>query len=136
MSVPESQRGKGKFDVIINTLRLAQYTITITKNKNIFLPEYQSALTDDIIRSAKDIYINVWKANNIRVTTQEDWKERKRLQELSILECNSLLAMLQLAKKIFHLKSKRIKHWGEMTIKARDGIRAWKESDTKRYKNI
>ena len=136
MSVPESQRGKGKFDVIINALYLAQYTITITKNKNIFLPEYQSALTDDLIRSAKDIYINAWKANNIRVTSQEDWKERKHLQELSILECNSLLATMQLAKKVFHLKSKRIKHWGELTIKARDGIRAWKESDTKRYKNI
>lgn len=136
MSVPESQRGKGKFDVIINALYLAQYTITITKNKNIFLPEYQSALTDDLIRSAKDIYINAWKANNIRVTSQEDWKERKHLQELSILECNSLLATMQLAKKVFHLKSKRIKYWGELTIKARDGIRAWKESDTKRYKNI
>ena len=136
MSVPESQRGKGKFDVIINALYLAQYTITITKNKNTFLPEYQSALTDDLIRSAKDIYINAWKANNIRVTSQEDWKERKYLQELSILECNSLLAMIQLAKKIFHLKSKRIKYWGELTIKAREGIRAWKESDTKRYKNI
>ena len=136
MSVPESQRGKGKFDVIINALYLAQYTITITKNKNTFLPEYQSALTDDLIRSAKDIYINAWKANNIRVTSQEDWKERKHLQELSILECNSLLATMQLAKKIFHLKSKRIKYWGELTIKAREGIRAWKESDTKRYKNI
>ena len=136
MSVPESQRGKGKFDVIINALYLAQYTITITKNKNIFLPEYQSALTDDLIRSAKDIYINAWKANNIRVTSQEDWKERKHLQELSILECNSLLATMQLAKKVFHLKSKRTKYWGELTIKARDGIRAWKESDTKRYKNI
>lgn len=136
MSVPESQRGKGKFDVIINALYLAQYTITITKNKNVFLKEYQSALTDDLIRSAKDIYINAWKANNIRVTSQEDWKERKHLQELSILECNSLLAMIQLAKKIFHLKSKRIKYWGELTIRARDGIRAWKESDTKRYKNI
>lgn len=136
MSVPESQRGKGKFDVIINALYLAQYTITITKNKNIFLPEYQSALTDDLIRCAKDIYINAWKANNIRVTSQEDWKERKHLQELSILECNSLLATMQLAKKVFHLKSKRIKYWGELTIKARDGIHAWKESDTKRYKNI
>lgn len=136
MSVPESQRGKGKFDVIINALYLAQYTITITKNKNIFLPEYQSALTDDLIRSAKDIYINAWKANNIRVVSQEDWKLRKHLQELSILECNSLLATMQLAKKVFHLKAKRIKYWGELTIKARDGIRAWKESDTKRYKNI
>lgn len=136
MSVPESQRGKGKFDVIINALYLAQYTITITKNKNIFLPEYQSALTDDLIRCAKDIYINAWKANNIRVTSQEDCKERKHLQELSILECNSLLATMQLAKKVFHLKSKRIKYWGELTIKARDGIHAWKESDTKRYKNI
>ena len=127
MSVPESQRGKGKFDVIINALYLAQYTITITKNKNIFLPEYQSALTDDLIRSAKDIYINAWKANNIRVASQEDRKERKHLQELSILECNRLLATMQHAKKIFHLKSNRIKYRGQLTIKARDRLRARKE---------
>lgn len=58
---------KRQLDAAWEARELALYTIKICTNKNIFLPEYQSALTDDIIRKAKDIYTNVWTANNIRV---------------------------------------------------------------------
>lgn len=53
MAVPESKRGTGKFDVLIKANDLTVYTIRITKNPNTFAPEYQTALTDDIIRTAK-----------------------------------------------------------------------------------
>lgn len=60
MSVNESERGKGKFDVLIKANDLAVYTIRITKNPKIFLPEYQTALTNDIIHTAKEnIYESV-----------------------------------------------------------------------------
>lgn len=67
MSVNESERGKGKFDVLIKANGLAVYTIRITKNPKIFLPEYQTALTNDIIHTAKEIFTKAWTANNIRV---------------------------------------------------------------------
>jgi hypothetical protein len=53
VSVNESERGKGKFDVLIKANDLAVYTIRITKNPKIFLPEYQTALTNDIIHTAR-----------------------------------------------------------------------------------
>ena len=59
MSVNESERGKGKFDVLIKANDLAVYTIRITKNPKIFLPEYQTALTNDIIHTAKEIFTKV-----------------------------------------------------------------------------
>lgn len=113
---------------------LAIHTIKICRNQNIFLPEYQTALTDDIIRAAKDIYIHAWRANNVKVDNDpEKWMIRKRLQELAANECNGLLAMIQLAKTLFHLKSQKVKYWGELTIKTRNYIQKWKDGDEERY---
>lgn len=136
MSVPEGLRGTGRLEVIEKALDLADYTITITANPKIFLPEYQKALTDDINRIALAIYIDAWTANNILVRNAEDFAERKRLQERAARNCNNLLALMQLARKVFHLKLKRIQFWGEKTLNVRNLLRAWKESDYKRYSSL
>lgn len=136
MSVPEGLRGTGRLEVIEKALDLADYTITITANPKIFLPEYQKALTDDINRIALAIYIDAWTANNILVRNAEDFAERKRLQERAARNCNNLLALVQLARKVFHLKLKRIQFWGEKTLNVRNLLRAWKESDYKRYSSL
>lgn len=112
---------------------LALHTIKICNNKNIFLPEFQSSLTDDLIRTAKDIYINAWTANNIRVTTQQHWRYRSELQMKAILQCNNLLAMISLARALFHLKSKKTAYWSELTIETRNMLKNWHKSDMKRY---
>lgn len=113
---------------------LAVHTIKICKNTNIFLPEYQTALTDDLIRLSKDIFIHVWMANNIKVDkSPQRWIERDRLQNLAANECNGLLASIALAKRLFHLKSKKVKYWGEKTIETRNKIRRWHEIDVERY---
>lgn len=135
MSVPEGQRGQSKFAVLVKAQQLCIYTIKICNNKKIFLPEYQSALTNDIIQTAKDIFIDCWTANNIMVRGDEEkWKERRKLQERAARNCNNLLALMQIAQTLFHLKLKRIKYWGTNTIEVRNLIRTWIESDAKRYK--
>lgn len=53
---------------------VALHAIKICTNKNIFLTEYQTALTDDLIRTAKNIYIYVWTANNINVACFHSWR--------------------------------------------------------------
>lgn len=137
VAVPESKRGVGKFDVLIKANDLTVYTIRITKNPNTFAPEYQTALTDDIIRTAKDIYVKCWTANNIKVGEDaEKWKERKRLQEEAARDCNNLLALIQIAKPLFHLETRRVKHWGKKTIEVRNRIRDWKDGDSRRYNKL
>lgn len=133
MSVAEGERSQSKLEVIVKALDLATYTIKITNNPKVFLPEYRSSLTDDIIRTAKDIYIDAWTANNVLVKTADDWKIRRMLQERAARNCNNLLALMQLAKTVFHLKSKRIKYWTEKTVTVRGHIRDWREGDSKRY---
>ena len=116
---------------------LAAYTIQICTNKNVFLPQYQSALTDDIIRTVKDIYADVWMANNIRVDEKGNgWKQRCDLQKKAILNCYSLLAQISLARELFHLRGKRVEYWSEKTIEVRKKIKSWHEGDRKRFEKL
>lgn len=134
-NVPDTPQNR-QLEAAWEARELALYTIQICNNKNIFLPEYQSSLTDDIIRTAKDIYIHVWTANNIRVTGSERkelFAYRSKLQCRAIWDCNNLLALIGLARPLFHLKGKKVKYWSEKTLKTRNYIKKWKESDQDRY---
>lgn len=133
--MPDTPQNR-QLDAVWYARELALYTIKICQNKNIFIPEYQSSLTDDIVRTAKDIYINSWTANNIRVSgknSNELLEWRSRLQRQAILDCNNLLALIGLARPLFHLKGKKVKYWPEQTLKARNYIKKWRESDIGRY---
>lgn len=134
MSVPVGRRKENKFEVFLKAQELATYTIKICCNKKVFLPEYQNAMTDDIIRAAKDIFINVWQANNILVKEKAHADKRLEYQREAAMQCNNLLALMQIAQPLFHLSLKRIKFWSESTIAVRGLIRAWAEADKKRYK--
>ena len=134
MSVPEEKRKPGKLEVIIKALDLATYTIQITSNEKVFDPKYRAAVTNDLVTHAKEIYLICWTANNIRVTSDEEtYKERKRLQDKAIIECTTFLGLLDIAKKVFHLETKRVTYWGNKIINCRKLIRAWRDSDKKRY---
>ena len=112
-------------DVFMHELDLVTYTLQITRNEKIFLPEYKGCVTDDIVETA----------NNIRVQKRGDsnWEERSRLQLRAARNCNRLLALIGIAKSSFHLKSKRVKYWVGKVLKIRGMIRNWNESDSERY---
>ena len=134
MSVVEGARNKGKLEVIVKALDLADYTIKITANEKIFDPKFRAAITDDLVAHAKDIYLICWIANNIRVTTDiETYKKRKELQDEAIVKCTVFLGMLDIAKKVFHLETRRVTYWGNKIINCRKLIRAWRNADKKRY---
>ena len=134
MSVVEGARNKGKLEVIIKALDLADYTIKITANEKVFDPKFRAAVTDDLVAHAKDIYLICWTANNIRVTSDiETYKKRKELQDEAIVKCTALLGLLNIAKKVFHLETRRVTYWGNKIINCRKLIRAWRNADKKRY---
>jgi hypothetical protein len=69
VSVPVGERRESRMEVFIQALDLVTYTLRITKNEKVFLPEYKGQVTEDIIETAKNIYIDAWEANNVRVDT-------------------------------------------------------------------
>lgn len=138
MSVPEGARGDGKFTLTTKAEELACYTLRITANEKIFLPEYQRTLTDDLISCAKNAYLCIREANEISVrkesdTYLRDMRERERLQISAIKYLKRMLPLIDLAKKVFHLELRRVKYWGAMVINVRDRTRKWMESDLRRH---
>lgn len=144
MSVPAGERKENRLEVFNLARDLAVYTIQITKNEKIFLPEYKGAVTDDLIDTAKNIYIDAWEANNVlvnmtpkneveRMKAMYDWMDRRKLQQKAARECNRLLSLIGIAKSTFHLKGKRVKYWTGKVLIVRGKIRSWTESDNKRY---
>lgn len=134
MSVAEPQRAKGELEVSTKAKELAVYTLQITSNSKVFVPDFQTSLTNRIVDAALAIHVNVWSANNIRVRSKEELRERRRLQEEAAIKCNILLSLIQVAWKVFHLTAKRVAYWAEKTQSVRNLIRAWRDSDAARYK--
>lgn len=137
-NVPDTPQNR-QLDAAWKARGLALHTIKICNNKNIFLPEYQSSLTDDIIRLSKNIYIKVWRANNIRMDVKDPakkaraWEARNKLQQSAILDCCDMLAMIGLARTLFHLKGKKAEYWSKLTLEVREYIKRWHESDINRF---
>lgn len=123
-------------DALILARNLATHTIRICTNEKVFNPQYKK-YTNMIIKTATDIYLDARDANDIRMDSkvhfEENWKQRRKLQKRAIRKCRRLLAMTDLAKTLFHLKSGKVKYWQQLTIETRDKLRSWHESDCGRY---
>lgn len=134
MSVIESNRTKSPLETSVKARDLACYTIKISINEKIFDPQYKTVITDKIVSDAIDIYRKVWMANNIKVNKNQDaWTKRSKLQMEAKDLCNDMLALVGIAKPLFHLTSKRIEYWTGRVIEVREMIKSWHESDKKRY---
>ena len=138
MSVPVGERDEGKFTLAVKAEYLARYTIEITANENVFLPEYRRAVTDDIISTAKNIYLEIREANDVTVRVGtvfhlEDFRERNRLQRKALRDCKRLLYLIDLAHRVFHLSTKRVKYWSQIVKNVKDRVHGWIDDDMKRF---
>lgn len=97
--VPENERNL-QLNACWEARELAMHTIRICTNENIFLPIYKEALTDKLINLSLSIYLNVWSANNVRVTRLNEWSRRHTLQKQALLNCESMLALIGLSRQV------------------------------------
>nr|DAZ65545.1 MAG TPA: Avd-like-generating retroelement protein [Caudoviricetes sp.] len=126
--VRKEDRGEGKFDTLTKALQLASYTTDITDNKKVFTPDHEKT-TERIVDLAWSIYHRARIANDIRVENTNDLMERRKLQNHAIAECDQLLTAIQIAKRVFHLRLKKVKYWGEKVEEVKNYLRKWRESD-------
>lgn len=139
MSVTVDKRDEGKFSLATKAEYLARYTIEITSNENVFFPEYRKQVTDDIVETAKNIYLGIREANDVTVRMEtafqmKDYMDRNQLQREVLRNCKRLLYLIDLAHRIFHLSSKRVKYWGKLVKNVKDRVYGWIDDDTLRYK--
>jgi len=136
MAVPAGKQKPTQAYFILQARELLLYTLQVTRNKRVFTDKYFDAVTAPIIETAQDIFYNAFEANNIRVSGNdacEKWESRKAKERLAIEKCGRFLAQIDVAQRVFHFKTKRLKYWGTMIINVRNMLQKWHESDKERY---
>ena len=134
MSVRVEDRGEGKFDTLTKALKLAVYTVDITDNKEVFVPEHEKS-TEEIVFLANDIYHKARVANEIKfLNSKELLDARRELQNEAIKECSQLISKIYVAKLTFHLRNRRVVHWIGMVEEVQKLLRAWRDSDADRFR--
>jgi hypothetical protein len=134
MSVPVPQRGHGELEVNSKARALTVYTLKILENEKWF-PKEQSAFIAKLQDCTIEIQALCWDANNIKVDGNPD-RCRRRIdhQDRAAEMCNRMMMLIETAKPLFHLESKRVRYWIGMTKDLRSMIRAWRDKDAVRLK--
>ena len=80
------------------------------------------------------IYLNAYHANEINASKDiRKWNERDSRQRAAILMCSDLLALINLAKRAFHLRSNKVNFWIGKVVSAKKLLIKWNEADYGRY---
>ncbi|MBO5090154.1 MAG: hypothetical protein J6C27_04510 [Clostridia bacterium] len=136
MSVVKSKRGEGQLVVITKAEELAEYSVKICKNEKHFPKAFRWCFTMKIVDEAVSIYTLIREANTIFVTTKEDYSIRRRKQLEALSLTDSLLGLIDLAKRVYGLDSDRVEHWALLVKNVSKPLRKWLKSDEERYKDI
>lgn len=134
MSVPEPNRGEGELAVNTKCRQLVVYTLKILENEKWF-PQGQKAFITKLQDCVIEIAALCWEANNIKVgEDKERYNRRITLQDQAAEKCNRMCMLIEIAKPLFALKSKRVRYWIKLTSETRSMIRAWHDKDVQRLK--
>ena len=142
MAVPVGQRNvpdnlqNQKFDAVYQAMCLASHTILLCKNKNIFKPEINETIINDLVETAKNIYLEAYGANEIRVKHLENWKRREEKEARAIDLCTRLLSLINLARHVFHLRGKKVLYWQRMATTTKSYLMVWYQSEVKRFEYL
>ena len=136
MSVVKSKRGEGQLVVITKAEELAEYSVKICKNEKHFPKAFRWCFTMKIVDEAVSIYTLIREANTIFVATKEDYSLRRRKQLEALSLTDSLLGLIDLAKRVYGLDSDRVEHWALLVKNVSKPLRKWLKSDEERYKDI
>jgi hypothetical protein len=133
LSVRVSERSRSTFEVNVKMDELVVYTSQITSNTNVFKPGHE-VIVDRVQACAIDAGMLVWQANGIRVDSVDSYHERHGKQEDAVAKLNTLLYLITICKRTFHLRSKKVNHWTKLATEAKKLVVSWKDSDARRYK--
>lgn len=112
---------------------LAEHTLKNCKNEKHFSPEYRDSITNPLIVAARNAYVKSYSANKIRVTKPEDWAKREALQVEAIENAREIPALINLARRLNHLRRGKTEYWIKLALEARDLLIKWHNADKRRY---
>lgn len=137
MSVVKSKQGKNKFELFDKTARMAAHTLKITQNPNVFDPDNSKEIVSEIRTAAVRIHILCWRANDIKVPSENNREQiemRMKLEYEALKYCTDLKGLINLAKPLYRLSSKKVAYWMKLVLEVQSLITSWRESEKKRIR--
>lgn len=132
--VVESHQKQGRLAAEKLAADLAAHTISNCANQNIFPPQYNTMITDEIIATARMVHALIWSANKIRLNESEElYRKRRDLQKQALQKCDELRQILQIAQKVFHFKARKLKAWEDKIEAVEKCTASWRDSDRKMH---
>lgn len=136
MTVVKSRRGESEMEVITKARELAKYTIQICNNETNFPKRHRWFTNNRLADVALDVCGHVYEANGTFVKIHGDYEIRRANQVEALNKIERLLLNMTIAYELFHVDGKRIDHWTGIVIEVQRLVRAWRDSDYKRYSQL
>ena len=133
MSVPKDKRANGELTINTFARRICTHVLQITANEKNF-PQGQEWFLNRLRETALGIDLNCWKANNIYVTSEQLYNKRLELEAEAGDACTDMLELINIAKGLYHMPSKRHRYLTDQYVELRKNIRNWYKSDRDRLK--
>lgn len=111
MAVIAPFREANELDVLTKARQLTEYIFTICKNEKQFPRRDRWMLTADILHEAAHVLAHVRRANAVRVTTAEDYIQRRSEQVAALSSLDALMGYAGLAYTVLHLSGDRAEYW-------------------------
>lgn len=145
MGRAEAHRGDHKptpLQVIVDAMNLHAHTCHIMSNAKVFNPaeDFNSMTLVHIFETTLEIYTRLYEANSIRVGDDPLLaRERLELGNFAQVAADRLPALQDLAKRQFKKLRRtpsKFWYWASKAVALKDAIKAWRESERKRFAPI
>ena len=118
-----------KLDVIVKSIKLMEYTMTITSNRKRYPVKYIQ-LIKRIQNKSMDIYEFLMEANRLNIDTSK--MERLELQTKVITSCDKLSCFVEMSMNLNLIGSNNAENWQKQISDIKYMTIAWREKDRKR----
>lgn len=136
MTVVKSRRGQSDLEVITKSRELAKYTIRICDNEKNFPKRHRWFTNNRLADVALDVCGYIYEANGTFVKTKSDYAIRRDNQVHALNKIERLLLNMTIAYELYNVDSKKIDYWTGLVIEVQKLLRAWRDSDYKRYSHL
>lgn len=118
-----------KLNVIVKSIELMKYSMTVTSNRKRYPVKYIQ-LVKRIQNKSMDIYEFLLDANRLNLNTNKI--ERLELQTKAISSCDKLSCLIELSMNLNIIGSNTVEHWQKQIEDIKYMTIAWREKDKKR----
>lgn len=140
MSVPKGERNESELRVLDLALSLAKHTAKKVKNEKIFPKTQRWIIANRLVEATFSAYENIRAANEVFVKNEpayaDSYRIRQGYQIKALASLTKLMGDLDIAYRLYDLSGKELEYWSGLCSDTRKSLKAWIDSDRKRFLHL